>query len=62
MTPLNPGLEPDLLALLVCPSCRGELDERAGALRCPAEALEFPVRDGVPYLVMELAKKAAQPR
>ena len=56
------GLDPELRALLVCPACRGELRERLDAsregpdaLRCPQCMLDYPVVQGVPYLVPELA-------
>lgn len=52
------SLEPSLRALLVCPRCRGELEDRAGGLWCAPERLWFPVEDGVPYLVAELARSA----
>jgi uncharacterized protein len=46
-----------LLALLVCPACKGPLelrrDERqhAAELVCPADRLAFPVRDGIPVML-----------
>lgn len=40
-----------LRAILRCPDCRGGLDDRADALRCPACARDFPLADGVPDLV-----------
>jgi Methyltransferase domain len=38
---------PELLELLACPSCHGELVERAAALRC-ACGRDFPIVRGVP--------------
>ncbi len=52
------SLDPTLRALLVCPRCRGELEDRADGLWCGADGLWFPVSDGVPYLVEELARTA----
>jgi len=51
-------LDPELRAILVCPQCRGELQDVARGLLCPADALVFPVRDGVPWMVWELAEPA----
>ena len=49
-------------ALLVCPSCRGDLEDVEGGLRCPTEKLVYPVIDGVPHLVAERAHKESEPQ
>lgn len=56
------GLDPRLQGLLVCPSCRGELEEHEGALRCPAERLRFPIVVGMPVLAPEHAKRERDAR
>jgi uncharacterized protein YbaR (Trm112 family) len=48
-------LDPELRALLVCPVTRGELVDVPRGLYSPAADLVFPVVDGVPHLVRELA-------
>lgn len=53
-------IDPALRALLVCPLCRGELEDRPGALACRACGLAFPVVDGVPWLIREAAKKLGE--
>ncbi|MCB9678543.1 MAG: Trm112 family protein [Alphaproteobacteria bacterium] len=50
-------LSPVLRALLVCPVCKGDLDEAADGLRCPACALTYPVVDGVPFMLPERAQR-----
>lgn len=52
-------LDKKLLTLLVCPLCKGPLhyDRAAGELICPADALAFPVRDGVPVMLQEEARE-----
>ena len=49
--------DPALLAMLVCPVTRGPLvyDAEAGVLRSEAAGLAFPVREGVPVLLVEEA-------
>lgn len=44
-----------LQEVLVCPVCRGELeaDEAKGVLRCKTDGREFPVRDGIPMMLVE---------
>ncbi|HWH22303.1 MAG TPA: Trm112 family protein [Allosphingosinicella sp.] len=52
--------EPDkeLLAKLVCPVTRGPLryDAEAGELISEAAGLAYPVRDGVPIMLVEEAR------
>ena len=48
---------PQLLELLVCPRCKGELtyEEEAQRLVCPACRLAYPVRDGIPVMLTDEA-------
>jgi uncharacterized protein len=49
---------PDLLAILVCPLTRTALvyDEATQELISEAAGLAFPVRDGVPIMLVEVAR------
>lgn len=51
-------LDPQLLEILVCPRCKGELDYDPGApaLTCPTCQLRYPVRDGIPIMLIEEAE------
>lgn len=53
------GLDPDLLDLLACPACRAVLrvDEPAGELVCTGCGLAYPVRDGIPVLLVDEARR-----
>ena len=54
-------MRPDLLDILCCPVCRGDLTlERRrmdgeevveGTLRCPACRRDYPIEDGIPNLL-----------
>jgi len=48
---------PELLAILVCPRCKGALDhdDRAHTLTCRACALRYPVRDNIPIMLVDEA-------
>ena len=46
-------------ALLVCPSCKGPLVDRAVELVCARERLAFPVRDGLAVMLLEEARPLA---
>lgn len=50
-------LAPQLLAILVCPKCKGALDyrEAESALVCPACKLRYPVRDDIPIMLLDEA-------
>lgn len=55
-----PGtLDPELLAILVCPVTRTPLryDAEAGELVSEAAGLAYPVRDGVPVMLVEEARR-----
>jgi len=53
----------DLLDILVCPVCHGELlaDEGAQQLCCLPCGLAFPVRDGIPVMLLNEAGKIPAP-
>lgn len=59
----GPGLDPDLLAILVCPVTRTPLryDEAAGELVSEAAGLAFPIRAGVPVMLVEEARRLDEP-
>jgi len=46
-----------LLAVLVCPKCRGELEHRAqdAVLVCHHCKLQYPIRDGIPIMLIDEA-------
>ncbi len=47
----GPARLDELLPLLRCPSCRGELRPEAEALRCEGCGLRHPIVDGIPVLL-----------
>jgi uncharacterized protein YbaR (Trm112 family) len=51
-------LDPQLLDVLVCPKCKGELQYREAGpvLVCPTDRLQFEVRDGIPILLIDEAR------
>ena len=48
-----------LLEILVCPLCKGKLryDRDAGELICKAERLAYPIRDDIPMMLEDEARK-----
>ena len=57
------GVDPKLLEILVCPLCKGKLVYRkdarkdASELVCKADRLGYPVKDGIPVMLEEEARK-----
>jgi hypothetical protein len=48
-----------LIDILVCPRCKGDLEHRVGVeevLVCHACRLVYPVRDGIPIMLIDEAK------
>jgi uncharacterized protein YbaR (Trm112 family) len=52
-------MDPRLLDILVCPVCKGPLLYRKAEaeLICKADRLAFPIRDGIPVMLEEDARK-----
>lgn len=54
------ALDPALLAIIVCPQCRGDLAPTGDELVCQGECgLAYPVRDGIPVLLVDEARTPA---
>ena len=56
---LDSTVDPKLLEILVCPLCKGKLVYRKEAreLVCRADRLAYPVKDGIPVMLEEEARK-----
>ena len=52
------SVSPQLLAILVCPKCKGELEYRESpeSLVCHACRLVYAVEDGIPIMLIDEAK------
>ena len=52
-------VDPRLLEILVCPVCKGPLVYRMSAqeLLCKADRLAYPIRDGIPVMIEEDARR-----
>jgi uncharacterized protein YbaR (Trm112 family) len=55
------NLDPSLLELIVCPACHAALavDETAEELVCSGCGLAYPVRDDIPVLLVDEARRPA---
>lgn len=50
-------LDQKLLDILACPACRGDLIEKEEKLICQQCGLKYPVKDGIPVLLVDEAEK-----
>jgi uncharacterized protein len=52
-------MNPRLLQILVCPICKGPLnhDRQSSELICEHDAIAFPIRDDIPVMLVEQARK-----
>jgi len=52
-------MDSKLLDILVCPVCKGKLyyDKNAAELICRGDRLAYPVRDDIPVMLEEEARK-----
>jgi uncharacterized protein YbaR (Trm112 family) len=53
------NLDPELLEILACPDCHAPLraDDAAGELVCTGCGLAYPVRDDIPVLLVDEARR-----
>jgi len=58
-TPTADGVDPKLLEILVCPVTKQALtyDRTAQELISPKAGLAFPIREGVPIMLVEEARR-----
>jgi len=51
------NLDPTLLQIIVCPACRSDLEVQGEELVCTGCGLAYPVRDDIPVLLVDEARK-----
>ena len=56
------ALSEDLLQILACPKCKNgvALLEDQSALVCAACGLKYPIRDGIPIMLVDEAEKISE--
>lgn len=55
------AVDKELLDILICPSCRGEIEYREAeqVIVCTQCGLRYPVRDDIPVMLIEEAERPA---
>ena len=57
-------IQQDLIAILVCPKCRSAVKQEGNFLACQNAgcALRYPIRDGIPIMLIEEAESPGTSR
>jgi uncharacterized protein YbaR (Trm112 family) len=52
-------IDKELLEILACPKCKGEIEYRQeeDKLLCPACSLKYPIRDDIPIMLIDEAER-----
>ncbi len=50
-------IEKDLLDILACPICKGDVVESDEKIKCVKCGSLFPIRDGIPVMIVEEAQR-----
>ncbi len=51
-------IDKEFLEILACPACKGEvqLDEAGARIVCQSCGLRYPIRDGIPVMLVDEAE------
>jgi uncharacterized protein YbaR (Trm112 family) len=49
-------IDDELKAILVCPACHGDLRFEEARIICPACRRAYPIRDGIPVMLIDEAQ------
>lgn len=52
-------MDPELLKILACPECKASLEQEQARLVCTMCGRRYPVRDGIPIMLVEEAQPPA---
>jgi uncharacterized protein YbaR (Trm112 family) len=54
------AIDKELLKILACPKCKGEvnLNEQGDGLVCPTCRLVYPIKDDIPVMLVDEAKRS----
>ncbi len=50
-------IDKELLDILACPACKADVELKAQRIVCKKCGLRFPIRDGIPVMLIEEAEK-----
>lgn len=57
----KPVIDPELLEILACPKCKADVVLQGDRLVCTKCGLRYPIRDGIPIMLIEEAEPGEPP-
>ncbi len=50
-------IDAELLKILACPACRGEVEHKDGKIICRKCGRKYPVKNGIPVMLVDESEK-----
>lgn len=50
-------IDKDLLAILACPACQGDVELKSEKIVCVKCGRKYPIKDGIPVMLVDEAEK-----
>jgi uncharacterized protein YbaR (Trm112 family) len=50
-------IDKDLLEILACPACKGDIQLQDEKIVCTKCGLKYPIKDGIPIMLVDEAEK-----
>ncbi len=50
-------IDADLLKILACPACRGEVEHKDGKIVCCKCNRRYPIKNGIPVMLVDESEK-----
>lgn len=50
-------IDKELLEILACPACKGDVVEKENSIVCTKCGNRYPVKDGIPIMLIDEAKQ-----
>ena len=50
-------IDKDLIAILACPACKGDVAEKNEKVICVKCGRKYPIKDGIPIMLVDEAEK-----
>lgn len=51
-------IDKDLLEILACPACKGDVEQKEDRIVCVQCARRYPIKDGIPIMLVDEAQQA----
>ncbi len=52
-------IDKDLLEILACPACKGDVVQRDAKIVCVQCGRKYPIKDGVPIMLVDESEKSS---